>query len=75
MSRPKKIVLKAASPRDACLQLKQFLYANGGNVHRLAAYADMHEGNLAHRLSGNVDVRLSTLLEMQMMVNAFVEDN
>ena len=67
-------ILSNATAESLCLALKARLYNAGGNIHQLALWSGQHEGNLHSWLHGKFDLRISTLVYLQNLVDGYVKD-
>ena len=68
------LVIKAESLQDACNQLHDRIYDAGGNVHQFAEHMGLHEANYSSWLHGDSDLRVSTFIRLQKMVNQYISE-
>ncbi len=65
-------VIKGRTVEEICAKLRSAIYDAGSNVHSLALWSGRHEGNLSHRLNGKVDMGVTTLIDLQQLVNKYL---
>ena len=67
-------VIHGDSNEEICQRLRKAIYDAGSNVHNLALWSGKHESSLAARLHGKINLRVTTLIDLQKLVNKYLQE-